>query len=68
MRPDISLAPIDCGFDPRVQKMVCVIPADAQCVRYQVRGGYEVKDAVGSLPEIVATLRRHGYRVRVERP
>lgn len=65
MRPDLSLAPIDCGFDPRVHDMICEVPATAQCVRYQVQDSYDVRDATGSIDEIAAELRRNGYRVEV---
>ena len=67
MSPDISLAPIDCGFDPRAHDMVCAVPADAKCVRYQVRDSYQVRDAVGSLDEIAAELRLNGYSIRIEK-
>lgn len=66
MQPDISLAPIDVGFDPRAHDMVCAVPATAKCVRYQVQHSYEVHDAVGSIDEIAAVLRANGYSIRVE--
>lgn len=65
MDPDISLAPIDCGFDPRIHGMVCRIPATATCVRYQPSDSRDTRDAVGSIDEIAAELRANGYNIEV---
>jgi hypothetical protein len=61
--PDLSLAPIDVGFDPRRHpEMVCAIPVTAREVAYERDGA--VRIATGSTAAILATLRAAGYRVR----
>lgn len=35
---DLSLAPIDCGFDPRMHGMVCNVPCSAKRVGYERDG------------------------------
>lgn len=47
---DLSLAPIDCGFDPRAQR-----------VGYE-RGG-EARIVSGTIEEIAAELRAAGYDI-----
>jgi len=61
---DLSLAPQDCGFDPRMHNMVCHIPSTATCIGYATRSG-EVRAVIGTTAEIIAELQLHGYRVEV---
>ena len=61
---DLSLAPIDCGFDPRAHDMLCTVPASARRVGYERDGEPRVID--GTLDEIVAELRDAGYSIHVD--
>jgi hypothetical protein len=62
---DLSLAPIDAGFDPRVHGMICTVPSTATCVRYEAKG--ELRVAMGTIAEITRELRKAGYRISVQR-
>lgn len=63
---DVSLAPIDVGFDPRVHEMLCTIPASAQRVRYERPGEMHIRIAEGTTDEIVAELTAAGYSIHVD--
>lgn len=64
---DISLVPIDCGFDPRTHAdMVCRVPRTVTGVRYETQGPVENREARvarGSIEQIVTELKAAGYRV-----
>ena len=59
---DMSLRAIDCGFDPRRQDMVCVIPRGVRSVSYEVDG--ENATVSGSYATITRALRAAGYNVQ----
>ena len=61
---DLSLAAIDCGFDPRAHDMLCSVPWTARRVGYERDG--EARIVVGTLDEIVAELRDAGYSIHVD--
>ena len=58
---DLSLAPIDCGFDPRAQGMACNVPISAKRVGYERDG--EARIVSGTIDEIAAELRAAGYKI-----
>lgn len=60
---DLSLAPIDCGFDPRVQEMICAVPKTATRVGYERDG--EARIVSGTIDEVATELRAAGYRIKL---
>jgi hypothetical protein len=63
---DLSLRPIDCGFDPRVHGMACAIPEGTASVDYDSRTGPNAEHltVVGTRAEITAALKAAGYIVQ----
>lgn len=60
---DLSLAPIDIGFDPRLHGMECALPTTARRVGYECGGRAAI--VTGTTDEIAAELRAAGYVVRI---
>jgi len=60
---DLSLAPIDCGFDPRVHGMRCAVPETATRVGYEREG--EARIVSGTIDEIADELRAAGYAITI---
>jgi len=67
---DISLAPIDIGFDPRVHDMQVEIGPDVSRVRYEVQAedveDRETRVATGTIEQIVRELAGAGYDLVVD--
>ena len=61
--PDLSLTPIDVGFDLRRHGMVAIVPAATRSVAYDVVG--ERRIVTGDLPTIRRALEEAGYTVEV---
>lgn len=63
--PDISLAPIDCGFDPRAHSMPCVINPAMKMVRYELHG-QELNTVADTYDGLVRELAEAGYDLVVD--
>ena len=67
---DMSLHPIDCGFDPRRHGMICVVPVSARRVKYEQLADYAGRRAAriadGTPVEIARELRRAGYQIQIQ--
>ena len=59
---DMSLRPIDCGFDPRRHGMACVIPEGTTSVDYSGTSGDD-RTVTGTRRAIVLALRKAGYAI-----
>jgi len=59
---DMSLRPIDCGFDPRRHGMACVIPEGTTSVDYTGPRGDDLT-VTGPRAKIVSALRKAGFTI-----
>ena len=60
----LRVAPLDVGFDLRVQGMLVAISDDTTIASYATRKGKRFV-VEGTAEEICAELKRHGYRCEV---
>lgn len=63
---DLSLIPIDLGFDPRATEIAVYVAPETTSVAYDVRGREVILRA--SHHAICAALERAGYAVVIEMP
>lgn len=61
-RVDLSVLPIDVGFDLRLHDMVVAVPASATSAAYDSNG--EERVVRGTVDQVVAALQAAGYQAR----
>lgn len=59
---DLSVLPIDVGFDVRLHSIIVEVPADTTSAAYDLRGKERI--IRGTVAEIVSALTAAGYEVR----
>ncbi len=64
-RCDVSLAPIDVGFDVRLHGSVCELRDDARIIGYERDGQAWMVE--GTTEEIAEELRAAGYQIQITR-
>ena len=61
---DLSVLPIDVGFDLRIQGMPVIVPTSTASAAYDMDGSEQI--VRGTVDEVAAALRSAGYEVVIE--